>query len=66
MTKYRLFLKSLTKDDVEIVEVLPTDKAFTQSREFNSKDEAVNYVISNSSVYIIREEKETEPEPQQT
>ena len=55
---FRVFLKPIDKDDIEIVSVLPTDKPFTEAKAFKTKEEAQIWVIANTSSYIIREDKE--------
>ena len=64
MSKYRVFLKPIDKDDIETVKVLPTDKPYTEAKYFDTKEEAQIYIIANTSWYIIREEQEPESEPQ--
>jgi hypothetical protein len=60
--KYRVFLKPIDKDDIEIVKSLPTDKPYTEAKFFNNKEEAEIYIIANTSWYIIREEEDPKPE----
>ncbi len=60
--KYRVFLKPIDKDDIEIVQVLPTDKPYTEAKYFDTKEEAQIYIIANTSWYLIREEEDPKPE----
>ena len=66
--KYRVFLKPVEREDIETVKTFPTEKAYGQVKLFNTKEEAENYIIANTSSYIIREEEDDEeqkPDQQQ-
>jgi hypothetical protein len=56
MVNYSIFTKDLQKDDIEVVKVLDTTKSYTQrNKTFNDLDAAKQWVIDNSTTYIIRE-----------
>jgi hypothetical protein len=58
MPKFRVFMKPIDKDDIDIVKVLPLDKPFTEAKVFDTKEQAEVYVIANTTTYIIREDKD--------
>lgn len=57
MPNYSIFTKTLNKDDIEVVKVLDTTKSYTQrNKTFTDIDAAKQWVIDNSTMYIVREE----------
>jgi hypothetical protein len=58
VANYSIFLKDLNKDEIEVVKVLDTTRPYTQrNKNFNDVEKAKQWVMENSTTYIIREEE---------
>jgi hypothetical protein len=57
---FKLYIKQLKEEDIEVLKSLPHDKSFVpqDDRVFENKEDARRWAYNHTTVYVVRDERE--------